>query len=77
MAEEALVVFVDVVVDERVLSHGVLEDGVAETLEHLFEDWLVEDHALAVEDALHVATGEEFAALEYDAVSSCIKGIDP
>ena len=77
MAQEAFVILIYVVVDDGILPHGLLEHRMAKALEHPFEDGLVEDHALAVDDALHVAAGEQFAALEYDAVGAGVESVDP
>ena len=48
-----------------------------EAVDNLFEDGLVEHHLLALHHTRHVGPCQQFAALEADAVATCIEHIHP
>ena len=77
MAQETLVVFINLVIDESLLAHQLAVHALLESLDNLLQDRLVEDHLLAAHAARHITTGEQFAALQDDSVASGIQRIHP
>ena len=77
MAQETFVVLVDFVVDEGFLTSQLGADCMLEALDYLFEDGLVEHQLLALHDGHHIATGQQLATLEDDAVGTSIEHVDP
>ena len=77
MAQETFVVLVDFIVDERLLTGELRRHGLLETVDDAFENGLVEHQRLALHDGAYVVARQQFAALEDDAVSTCIEHVDP
>ena len=48
-----------------------------ETLDNLLENRFIEHQLLALHHGHHVATGQQFATLQYDAVGTGIKHVNP
>ena len=77
MTEETLVVLVDLVVHERLLLHELTAHGSLEALDNLLEDRFVEHQLFAIHHGRHIATSEQFACLQDDAVGTSIEHIHP
>ena len=77
MAQETLVVLVDLVVDESLLTRQLRRYGMFEALDYLLEDRLVEHQLLALHDGHHIATGQQFATLQDNAIGTSIEHVDP
>lgn len=77
MTEKTLIVFIDIVVNQRFLAHELVVYALLKSLDDLFQDGLVEDKPLAVHHTCHITACEQFAAFEDDAVAAGIQGIYP
>ena len=77
MAEEALIIFVDVVRDESLLAHDLIVDTFLEPLHDLFEDRLIEDELLTAHHSFDIIARQQFPGLEDDTVAACVEHIDP
>ena len=77
MAQEPLVVFVDVILQHRV---GLCRFGahhLAEACDDLFEERLIEHISPAVHDQHHVVALQQIAGLQYDTVGACCQHLHP
>ena len=77
MAEESLVVLINLVIDHCLLMHQLASYALLESIYYLLENRLVENQFLSTHAGSHVTTGQQFSALEDDAFTSCIKHIYP
>ena len=77
VAQETLVITVNLVVDERLLARCIAAHILTETLNEFFEHRLVEDIALACHHIVYLVFCEQFACLERYTVGTGIEHIDP
>ena len=77
MAQETLVVFVYLIVEQSLLACRLFAHGALENLHYAFHYRLVEHQCLAGHHACHVGTSEKFAALQYYSVSPGVEHIHP
>ena len=77
MPQEALVILVYLVADQRLLPHDAGVDRMFEAFDNHLKYRLVEHKPTAVHDAGHVGPGQQFAALQYDTVATGVEGVNP
>ena len=77
MAQETLVVLINLVVDEGFLTSQLRRDSMLEAIDNLLQDGLVEYQLLAFHDGHHVTTRQQFATLQNDAVGTRIEHVHP
>ena len=77
MTQEALVIFVNLVVHQGLLAHRLTAYALLETLDDFLHDRLVENHALARHHTQHITACEQFSALQTDTVATRIEHVNP
>ena len=77
MAQEALVILVYLIIDESLLAHQLAIHALLEAIHYLVQDRLIEHHLLAAHAASHIATSQQLATLQDDAIATGIKHIHP
>jgi len=77
MPEQALVIFVYLVMHERFLTCELAAYGTFETLHYLLQNRLVEDKTLAFHYAAYITTREQFATLQNYTIGTGIEHIHP
>ena len=77
MAKETLVVLINLIIHQSLLTHQLAVYAPLETVYYLLKDRLVEHQFLAAHTARHIATCKEFATLQDDAVAARIEHIYP
>lgn len=77
MAQETLVILINLIIYQSLLTHQLAVYALLETVYYLLKDRLVEHQFLTSHAARHIATRKEFATLQNDAVAARIEHINP
>ena len=77
MAQETLVILINLIIHQSLLTHQLAVYAPLETVYYLLKDRLVEHQFLTSHAARHIATRKEFATLQNDAVAARIEHIYP
>ena len=77
MAKKTLVIFINIIVDYRFLTLGIIRYRLFETIYDLLQNRIVEYQLLAVHHSLYVCLGQQFSCFENNAIRSCIQHIHP
>ena len=77
MTQKAFIIFVDLIIDERLLLDELSTDGGLEALHDLLQDRLVEHQLLTVHHSVHITAGKQLSRLQDHTVGTCVKHVDP
>ena len=77
MSQKAFVVLVNLIVYERIALVRLAIDDSFETCHHTLQERLVENHASAIHDKLHVIALKKITGLENDSVRTGIQHLNP